>query len=207
MSDAAAAASPTPANPKRFGWFLGVFTPTLLTVLGVIMYLRLGWVVGNAGLVGAVVIILVSNLITLATALSMSTLATNMRVGVGGAYFLISRSFGLEVGGAIGIPLYLSQVLSVTLYAYGLAESFKVLWDDIPIMPTAAVVVVIVGAVASRSTELTLKLQLPIMALILLSLVALSFGVEFGGSSVPAVGDFTSASPVITFAVFFPAVT
>ena len=195
------------AGPKRFGAFLGVFTPTVLTILGVIMYLRLGWVVGNAGLWGALAIIAFSNVITLVTALSMSTLATNMRVGVGGAYFLISRSFGLEIGGAIGIPLYLSQVLSVTLYAYGLAESLRVLWAGLPVMPVAAVIVILVGAVAARSTELTLKLQLPIMALIAASIISLVLGVDFGASKVPAVGGFTEATPMLTFAVFFPAVT
>ena len=98
----------TEAQRPGLGWFLGVFTPTILTILGVIMYMRLGWVVSQAGLWGTVGIVIVSNTITLLTCLSMSVLATNMRVGAGGAYFLISRSFGLEVGGAIGIPLYLS---------------------------------------------------------------------------------------------------
>jgi amino acid transporter len=208
-------APPTaPVQPQRFGAFLGVFTPTVLTILGVIMYLRLGWVVGNAGLLGALVIIGVANLITLLTTLSMSTLATNMRVGVGGAYFLISRSFGLEVGGAIGIPLYVSQVLSVTLYAFGLAESLGILaraagfaWTDGVIQGVAALIVILVSLVASRSTELTLKLQLPIMVLIGASIVALLLGVEWGASHVPLVGSFERASPMLTFAVFFPAVT
>ncbi len=198
-------------GPRRFGAFLGVFTPTLLTILGVIMYLRLGWVVGNAGLYGALLIIAVSNAITLITTLSMSALATNMRVGVGGAYYLISRSFGLEVGGAIGIPLYLSQVLSVTLYAYGLAESLRILWAGLPVAPVAAVIVVAVGAVAARSTELTLKLQLPIMALIFLSIFSLWAGVwgevQLFHTGLPAFGPFDNATPMRTFAVFFPAVT
>ncbi len=195
-------------SPQKFGAFLGVFTPTLLTILGVIMYLRLGWVVGNAGLWGALIIIAVANVITLITAMSMSSLATNMQVGVGGAYFLISRSFGLEVGGAIGIPLYLSQVLSVTLYSYGLAESFRIVFPNLPVMPVAALIVVGVTAVAARSTALTLKLQLPIMALIVCSILSLVLGVDFGGtSSVPAFGPWDDATPMFTFAVFFPAVT
>ena len=63
-----------------------------------------------------------ANVITLITTLSVSSLATSQRVGVGGAYFLISRSLGIEVGGAIGLPLYLSQVVSLTLYCFGLAK-------------------------------------------------------------------------------------
>lgn len=194
-------------SPRKFGAFLGVFTPTVLTILGVIMYLRLGFVVGNAGLWGALAIIAFSNVITFITAMSMSTLATNMRVGVGGAYFLISRSFGLEVGGAIGIPLYLSQVLSVTLYAYGLAESLRVVFPNLPVMPVAALIVVGVTAVAARSTALALKLQLPIMAFIAFSIVSLMLGVDFGKTDVPAFGPWTEASPMFTFAIFFPAVT
>ena len=76
-----------PPSRLGFGTFLGVVTPTTLTILGVIMYLRLGWVVGNAGLAGTLSIVLVANLITFITALSLSALATSMRVGVGGAYW------------------------------------------------------------------------------------------------------------------------
>ena len=79
----------------KLGTFIGVFTPTVLTILGVIMYLRMGWVVGHAGLSGTLGIVILANLITLLTSLSLSALATNMKVGVGGAYYLISRSFGL----------------------------------------------------------------------------------------------------------------
>ncbi|MEZ4319041.1 MAG: Na-K-Cl cotransporter [Myxococcota bacterium] len=196
-----------PQRPPGLGWFLGVFTPTILTILGVIMYMRLGWVVSQAGLWGTLGIVVISNTITLLTCLSMSTLATNMRVGVGGAYFLISRSFGLEVGGAIGIPLYLSQVLSLTMYAYGLAESFRIVWDGVPVQVLAALIVLGVTAVAAKSTELTLKLQLPIMGLIAMSLVAFLAGVDLDHSRVPDLGPWDEAGFWQVFAVFFPAVT
>ena len=94
---------------KLFGTFGGVFTPTLLTILGVIMYLREGWVVGNAGLLGAWLIIVIAYVITTFTSLSMASITTNMRIGAGGAFSIISQSLGLEVGGSIGIPLYLAQ--------------------------------------------------------------------------------------------------
>ncbi|MBW2253584.1 MAG: Na-K-Cl cotransporter [Deltaproteobacteria bacterium] len=191
----------------RLGAFIGVFTPTTLTILGVIMYLRLGWVVGNAGLYGALAIVLFSNIITLLTSLSLSALATNMRVGVGGAYFLISRSLGLEVGGAIGIPLFLSQALSVTLYCYGLSEALLAPWPNAPVPIVAAILIVSVGALAARSTELALKLQLPIMALIFASILSLVVGVEWGGSQVPAFGPWEDVGFWSAFAVFFPAVT
>jgi amino acid transporter len=207
MSSPAADASPP--GPLKLGTFIGVYTPTVLTILGVIMYLRLGWVVGNAGLLGAVLIIALANAITFVTALSMSTLATNMRVGVGGAYFLISRSFGLEVGGAIGIPLYLSQVLSVALYAYGLAEIATIVVDIPPLVLKIMACAIIVGVtvVAAKSTELTLKAQVPIMGLIALSIVAMVVGVQWHTSSVPLMGPWPEAGFWGVFAVFFPAVT
>ena len=127
-------------SDAKLGTFLGVFTPTLLTILGVIMYLRIGWLVGHLGLPVLAVVVL-ANSITIITTLSFSSVATNSRVGVGGAYFIISRSLGLEIGGAIGVPLFLSQVFSVTLYAYGLAESLRIVWPDLPVMPSAFVVV------------------------------------------------------------------
>tara|TARA_Y100000588_G_scaffold366172_2_gene431578 strand:- start:860 stop:1153 length:294 start_codon:yes stop_codon:yes gene_type:complete len=83
------------------------------------MFLSEGWVVVNAGLLGAFLIILRSFGITLATALSMSSFVTNIRVGAGGAFSMISQSLGLEAGGAIGLPLYISQALAVVMYIFG----------------------------------------------------------------------------------------
>jgi solute carrier family 12 sodium/potassium/chloride transporter 2 len=68
------------SNGRKFGTFDGVFLPTLLTIMGAVMYLRTGWVVGNAGLGGAILIILLANFITICTALSISSIATNIRV-------------------------------------------------------------------------------------------------------------------------------
>lgn len=197
--------------PKRLGTFLGVFTPTILTILGVILFLRVGWLAAVAGTWGTLVIVVLANAITALTALSVSALATNMRVGVGGAYFIISRTLGIEFGGAIGIPLFLSQVLSITLYCYGLAESLRVVWPGVPVAPVAALFVVLVTAVASRSTELTLKLQLPVMVLIGAALASLLLGASWGTSELAAWGPFTDAVGPLgfwgAFAVFFPAVT
>jgi amino acid transporter len=194
---------------RSLGTFLGVFTPSILTILGVILFLRMGWVVGNVGLMPALMIVALCHLISLATALSLSAIATNMQVGVGGAYYLISRSLGLEIGGAIGVPLFLSQVLSVTLYAFGLAESLRLLWPGLPERGIAALVVVTVSLVASRSAGLAMKIQLPVMVAIAAAMVSLAVGV---GSSQPETVPLWDAvsNPVpfwVVFAVFFPAVT
>ncbi|SDL31525.1 Amino acid transporter [Geoalkalibacter ferrihydriticus] len=198
-------------DARKVGTFLGVFTPTILTILGVIMYLRFGWVVGNVGLAKTLLIVFLANGITLITTLSLSAVATNTRVGVGGAYYIISRSLGLEIGAAIGLPLFLCQVVSVTLYAYGFAESLRIVWPGIPVSAVAFLVILAVGALAARGVSFALKAQLPVMAFIGLSLLALFLGVVFGGAigaEVPEATFIPEKVPFWTvFAVFFPAVT
>lgn len=197
-----------PQSPHKFGTFLGVFTPSILTIIGVIMYLRFGWMVGSVGVWSALLIVTISTSITFITSLSVSAVATNMQVGVGGEYFLVSRSLGLEIGGAIGVPLFLARAVSVTLYSFGLAESIRFVWPDVPIQPAAALIIIIITAVSAKSAALTLKLQIPLMAAVVISLVVMAAGV-FKNPHSPVVTG--AAGPDITFwmvlAVFFPAVT
>ena len=206
-----AGSAPSIDSTKRpgagLGTFLGVFTPSILTILGVILFLRTGWVVGNAGVAGAVAIVVIANLVPFAEALSIGAVATNMRVGAGGAYYLISRSLGVEIGAAIGIPLFLAQALSVTLYAFGLAESLQLFWPEIPERPVAAATVLVVTLLATRGARLALRLQLPIMFAIGVALVVLGIGVadNITDPSLSAVDDAPGFWTV--FAVFFPAVT
>ncbi len=112
------------AKARKFGAFAGVFTPSLLTILGVIMYLRLGWVVGEAGLLMAIAIILVSHVISISTGLSVSSISTDRKVKAGGLYYILSRSLGSSIGGAIGITLFVGTALSIALYLIGFSESF-----------------------------------------------------------------------------------
>ena len=202
---------------RKFGTFLGVYTPSVLTILGLIMYLRFGWVVGNVGLPLTLFIVVLATSITAITALSASAVATNMRVGVGGEYYMISRSLGLELGGAIGIPLFLCRTLSITFYSFGLAESILAFWPASwgPIPPattqllTAGLITVIVG-ISGRSAEVALKLQIPIMVAVGLSIIALAAGVAGGGIASPEMTPTYRTAPAgfwYVFAVFFPAVT
>ena len=80
------------------------------------MFLRFGYAVGEVGFIGTILIILVGHTVTLPTALALSEIATNQRVEGGGEYFIISRSFGLNIGATIGIALYFSQAISVAFY-------------------------------------------------------------------------------------------
>jgi amino acid transporter len=201
-------APPRPAEGK-LGTFIGVFTPTLLTILGVIMYLRVGWLVGNMGLLYTLSIVVLANLVTLITTLSFSSIATNRRIGIGGAYNIISRNLGLEIGGAIGLPLFLAQAFAVTLYAFGLAESIRFIWPGVPVAPAAFVIVLGIGLLASRGSEIALKAQLPLLFLVAVSLLALIAGSAFNPlPNPPPMAQSTGEVEYwVAFAVFFPAVT
>ncbi len=205
---------------KKFGTFGGVFTPTLLTILGVIMYLRMGWVVGNAGLLGAWFIIIISFLITLCTALSMSAITTNIRIGAGGAYAIISQALGLEVGGSLGIPRYVSQGLAVTMYIFGFREGWLGIFPGhdpflVDIIAFAALI-----AIAYISADLAIKTQFIIMIVIILSLISIVMAAYHGSMYIQGdealrwgsfkgspENDFGGSSFWIVFAVFFPAAT
>ncbi|MBT3382152.1 MAG: amino acid permease [Prolixibacteraceae bacterium] len=205
---------------KKFGTFGGVFTPTLLTIMGVIMYLRLGWVVGNAGLLGAWLIIIISFLITLTTALSMSSITTNIKIGAGGAYAIISQSLGLEIGGSLGIPRYVSQGLAVTMYIFGFREGWLSIFPNHPAFIIDLVVFIIIYSISYKSADLAIRTQYIIMAIIISSLFVIVLAAYYGSmqnSTVDSLkwgtfpgsieNNFSGSDFWIVFAVFFPAAT
>ncbi|MGI8576161.1 MAG: amino acid permease [Egibacteraceae bacterium] len=209
-----------PRQAKKFGTFGGVFTPTLLTILGVIMYLREGWVIGNAGILGGVLIILLAFGITAATGLSMSSITTNIRIGAGGAYAIIAQSLGLEIGGALGIPRYISQALAVTLYVFGFREGWDFVFPQHPTIVVDLVVFGLIVAVAYISAGFAIRIQYLIMVVIAASLVsiaaaALTGSMQYSIENVGLWGEFPGAPETglrgtsfwVVFAVFFPAST
>jgi amino acid transporter len=207
------AASAPPTGTPGLGTFGGVFTPSILTILGVIMYLRLGWVVGNVGLGGTLLIVTIATSITFLTGLSVAAIATDQRVRVGGAYYMISRSLGLETGGAVGIPLFLAQGLSVALYTVGFAESLVRVFPTLDARWTGIVTTLLVAGVALVSARAAIRAQYLIMGAIALSLISLAIGAPLEGPGIGAPMGLTGA-PVpdavpfwAVFAVFFPAVT
>ncbi len=116
-----------PTN-KKFGT-APVFFTAIATILGAILFLRFGFSVGTLGLGGTLLIILLGHLVSIPTALAISELATNKRVEGGGEYFIISRSFGLNIGATIGIALYFSQAISVAFYVIAFTEAFEPLFN------------------------------------------------------------------------------
>jgi amino acid transporter len=197
---------------KKFGTFAGVFTPSLLTILGVIMYMRLGWVVGNAGLLGTLAIIIIAHVISITTGLSISSVATDKKIGAGGVYYVLSRSMGIPIGGSIGIALYVGTALSIALYLIGFAESFNAYFDfgmtinDFRLTGTIALVSLTILALIS--TSIALKTQYIILTAIAVSLLSIFFGTrEYVPETINMVSTPGSVSMELIFAIFFPAVT
>ena len=192
--------------------FGGVFTPCTLTILGVIMFLRLGYVVGQAGILYALIIIAMAKLITLLTTLSLSAIATNTEVKGGGAYFLISRSLGVEFGGAIGLVFFLAQAISVAMYVIGFTEVFV---NSVPFEVSSIVVATVCNTFVFICVFIgagwTIRLQYFILATLLASLASFYVG------AIPAFDPglfrenfsigFDSQTFFTMFALFFPAVT
>ena len=212
----------------QFGTFKGVFTPSILTILGVIMYLRFGWALGNVGLTETLLIVTLASAITFLTALSLSALATNMKVEGGGAYYIISRSLGIEAGAAVGVPLFFAQALGISFYILGFSESlvtefpsllpeiasFLHLPDDIIgfcdvyySQIVGIVTLLLLTGMAYKSADLVLKSQFVIMVIIAVSLLSFFCGGEPSQELVlPAyMGERVGFWAV--FAVIFPAVT
>lgn len=198
---------PKSGQVRRFNTFGGVFTPNVLTILGVIMYLRLGWVVGNAGFLGAVLIIVLAKLVTICTGLSMSSITTNIRIGAGGAYSIISKSLGLEAGGSVGIPLYIAQTLSAALYIVGFTEGWVRLFPDHPYLIVASTAWLSLLTISYISARFAIRVQYIIMALIGVSLVSFLLSPARAAGPVVMVGSFEEAGFWRVFAIFFPAVT
>ena len=111
----------------KFGWIKGVLIRCVLNIFGVMIFLRISWVVGQAGIGLASIIVLLASLVTFITSLSTSAICTNGEVKGGGAYYLISRSLGPEFGGAIGIVYSFANAVAAAMYVIGFAETLVTL--------------------------------------------------------------------------------
>ncbi len=192
----------------RFGAFQGVFTPNILTILGLILFLRTGWVVGQAGLYSALAIVLLAAGITLITGLSLSVIATSLRVGAGGTYYVISRTLGPEAGGAIGIPLYLSQAVSVAFYIIGFTDALTSAYPQFDSRLTSTCVVLVFATLAWIGADFALKVQNVILLVLTASIISFFCGGWSNIQEPVLTAAYTEGNNFWTvFAVFFPAVT
>ncbi|MFC1844442.1 amino acid permease [Thermodesulfobacteriota bacterium] len=208
---------------NRFGTFGGVFTPSILTILGVIMFMRANFVIGQAGVIGALSILVIAKSITLFTSLSLAAISTNMRVRGGGFYFLISRVLGVEFGGAIGIALFFALTLSVPFYILGFAEalvrSYPILAPYFQIITLTTAFVLF--SLAFFGAGWAIKTQYMIMFFLFLAIIAFLGGAllqfSFGTLQQNLYPGYTAVDPGgsmepvysfwIIFAIYFPAVT
>ena len=209
-------------NSKGGFGTMAVFLTSISAILGAILFIRFGFATAALGFWGALVIIIVGHMITVPTALAVSELATNTRVEGGGAYFIISRSFGVKIGATIGIALFLSQTISVAFFIIAFAESFQFLFDwclnsldialpkqiiSVPALFLLGFVIIKLGS--DSGMKLLYIVNILIFAVLFLffigSPVEGAEGVPF--ASTENFGFFNSDKFFIYFAICFPAFT
>ncbi|XP_016110367.1 solute carrier family 12 member 9-like [Sinocyclocheilus grahami] len=114
---------PAAKQPPKLNTFFGVVIPTLLSMFSVVVFLRIGFVVGQCGLYQTIAMLLVAYFIISMTVLSVCAISTNGALDAGGAYYMISRALGPEFGGSIGIMFFLANVCGSALFVLGLVEA------------------------------------------------------------------------------------
>lgn len=201
---------------KGFGT-LPVYLTSISSILGAVLFLRLGWATGELGLWGALAVILLGHMITIPTALAISELSTNTRVEGGGEYFIISRSFGLKIGSTIGMALFLSQAISIAFYTIAFAESFTPLYDwfsgrygwELPRQAVSVPTLCLMAWVILRKGAGSgVRLLYVVCGVLLLSLVMFFLGKPLDDVATgDAFGSFGDGNFFLVFAVCFPAFT
>lgn len=197
-----------------------VFLASVSTILGAVMFLRFGYAVGHTGLLGGLLIILLGHAVTVPTALAIAEIATNRRVEGGGEYFIISRSFGSTIGGAIGISLYMSQAISVAFYMIAFAEAFAPIapWFQTqtgfafdPRFVSLPATLLLVTVVLKKGADLGVKALWVVAGILGVSLAMFFLGSgpeEIRPDSIGLFSDLTGPdSFMLVFAIVFPAFT
>ncbi|XP_078608501.1 solute carrier family 12 member 1-like isoform X7 [Branchiostoma floridae x Branchiostoma japonicum] len=224
-----------PAGPAaiKFGWIKGVLVRCLLNIWGVMLFIRLSWVVGQAGIGFSSIIILLSAVVTTVTTLSMSAICTNGEVKGGGAYYLISRSLGPEFGGAIGLIFSLANAVAVAMYVVGFAETVRDLLKDNNALMTdetndirivGCITIVLLLGITMLGMEWEAKAQLGLLVILVVAILNYFIGAFIPATRVKMskgflnyqgqifsdnwVPDFREGESFFSvFSVFFPAAT
>lgn len=198
-----------------------VFLTAISTILGAVMFLRFGYSVGEVGFLGTLLIILIGHLVTIPTAMALAEIATNQKVEGGGEYYIISRSFGLNIGAAIGLALYLSQAISVAFYIIAFAESFEAIkpWVasefgyeiyDNRLFSIPALLLLI-ALMVTKGADLGMKALYVVVAILFLSLVFFFLGTTDYATTYDSSQLFASIDSdkgfFYVFAIIFPAFT
>uniref|UniRef100_A0A8C5S078 Solute carrier family 12 member 2 n=1 Tax=Laticauda laticaudata TaxID=8630 RepID=A0A8C5S078_LATLA len=228
--EATAAYTPDSKGIVKFGWIKGVLVRCMLNIWGVMLFIRLSWIVGNAGIGLALLVIAMATVVTTITGLSTSAIATNGFVRGGGAYYLISRSLGPEFGGAIGLIFAFANAVAVAMYVVGFAETvvdllkqYELLMldpsNDIRIIGTITIVVLLGISLAGMEWEAKIVLLVILLVAIVDFIIGTFIPFEnkkpqgffgykaeiFSENFGPDFRDDTTFFSV--FAIFFPAAT
>ena len=205
-------------NKKANFGTLPVFMTAISTILGAILFLRFGWALGNVGFLGLVAIILIGHIVTISTAMSVAEIATNQKVQGGGAYFIISRSFGFNIGGSIGIALFLSQAISVAFYIIAFAEAVLAIIDFYGYQLAYGFNIVYIGLIAmailsaivlKKGADVGMKALYVVVAILFISLLMFFLGeTDIPPRHVSFLAKVKNPVPFFAvFTVIFPAFT
>lgn len=193
---------------EGLGIIKGVFLPNILQMVGVILFMRLSWILGHIGMFQMATIITLSSSLLLITSFSITSIVTNMKIGGGGTYYIISRSLGIEFGSAIGILLCISQITSIALCTSGFSVSLHEFFPQVPLRILELGTLIFLGLISYFSTNAALKAQMLIFFILMISVVSVFLG---GGHLIPEsvqpITSQTSLSFWMAFAMFFPATT
>uniref|UniRef100_I3JZF5 Solute carrier family 12 member 2 n=1 Tax=Oreochromis niloticus TaxID=8128 RepID=I3JZF5_ORENI len=215
----------------KFGWIKGVLVRCMLNIWGVMLFIRMSWIVGQAGIALACVIVAMATVVTTITGLSTSAIATNGFVKGGGAYYLISRSLGPEFGGSIGLIFAFANAVAVAMYVVGFAETVVELLvgidavmtdeiNDIRIIGTITIIILLGISVAGMEWEA--KAQIFLLVVLITAIFNYFIGSFIPVKSKEAKGfmgydasimwenigpDFRGETFFSVFAIFFPAAT
>lgn len=191
----------------KFGTLKGVFIPNVLQMIGVILFLRLGWVLGHAGIVQMSMIITLSAVLLFITGLSLSAIVSNMKMSGGGAYYLISRALGIEFGSALGILSCISQLCSISLCVTGFSLSLYEFFPLLSLPLIKAATLTILFMISYFSTDFALKTQLLIFVGLTVSIIAIFLGSTTPPETLIPISETVSLTFWNCFAMFFPAMT
>ncbi|KAJ5080451.1 solute carrier family 12 [Anaeramoeba ignava] len=172
---------PTKNKLKTFG---GVYSPVLECIISLIFFLRFGWILGEAGYLEMIGMYLFAMVSVTFTVLSISAIATNGKMGIGGAYYMVSRSLGPEFGSAIGIVFSLANIFTCALHIFGFND---VLMDLLGWDPSNYKLVLLVSTIilfvtlcliligAETFSKATIFLLVPLTVSVSISMISLFF--------------------------------
>uniref|UniRef100_A0A8C4KEQ6 Solute carrier family 12 member 3 n=1 Tax=Dromaius novaehollandiae TaxID=8790 RepID=A0A8C4KEQ6_DRONO len=204
--EAAATYTPDSKGVVKFGWIKGVLVRCMLNIWGVMLFIRLSWIVGQAGIGLSVLVIAMATVVTTITGLSTSAIATNGFVR-GGKDFLDCTN------------------LSLTLEcAFANSENGTLMIDEMnDIRIIGAITVVILLGISVAGMEWEAKAQIVLLVILIVAIGDFVIGTFIPLDSKKPKGFFGYKAEIFAenfgpdfrneetffsvFAIFFPAAT